>query len=65
MPSGKSRSSKQRPAEVAAEAKKQFIPIIKNDPRWNTFSYLYHEPLTQLAFADPPLVLEPPEFCKC
>lgn len=63
MPTGKSRSSKQRPAEVAAEAKKHFIPIIRNNPKWTTFSYLYHEPLSQLGFADLPLTLDPPEFC--
>lgn len=65
MPSGNTRPSKQRPAEVAAEAKKQFIPIVKSNSQWQTFSYLYQEPLSQLAFVDPPRTLDPPEFCRC
>ena len=65
MPSGgSSRSMKPRPAEVAAEAKKHYFPIIKNSPEWSTFSFLYPDPLSQMRFLDPPLSVDPPQFCR-
>jgi hypothetical protein len=63
MPSGSSKS-KPKPADVAAETKKQLIPTVRNKyAQFNIFSYLYHHPLSQLSFLERPLDLSPPRFC--
>ncbi|KAI1082451.1 hypothetical protein F5B20DRAFT_503461 [Whalleya microplaca] len=43
-------SSKPKPSEVAAEAKRHYIPIIRNDysHQWPTHSYLFQQPLEQI-----------------
>ncbi|KAL1876369.1 hypothetical protein VTK73DRAFT_9438 [Phialemonium thermophilum] len=66
MPVGSSRkprNPKQKPSEVALEAKKQYIPIVRSNPQWKTYSYLHYDPLSELLFAGPPpRNLGPPEF---
>ncbi|KAK0649452.1 hypothetical protein B0T16DRAFT_436339 [Cercophora newfieldiana] len=62
MPSGSSKA-KQKPAEVAADTKKQLIPIIRSKyAQFNLSSYIYHHPISQLGFAGRPLDLSPPRF---
>jgi len=65
MPSGSSRS-KPKPAEVASETKKQYIPLIRKQyaAQYKTYSYIYLQPLHQLNFLDRPVDLSPPRFCK-
>jgi hypothetical protein len=64
MPSGSSKS-KPKPADVAAETKKQLIPTVRNKyAQFNIFSYIYHHPLSQLNFLERPLDLSPPRFCE-
>ncbi|KAI0912713.1 hypothetical protein F4824DRAFT_487928 [Ustulina deusta] len=42
--------SKPKPAEVAAEAKRNYIPIIRSEyaQQWPTYSYLFQQPLQQI-----------------
>ncbi|KAK0725368.1 hypothetical protein B0H67DRAFT_598635 [Lasiosphaeris hirsuta] len=63
MPLGTSKS-KPKPAEVASETKKQYIPLIKKQyaAQFKTYSYIYHQPLAQLNFLERPLDLSPPAF---
>lgn len=67
MPSGH-KSSKPKPAEVAHEAKKHYIPLIRAQYAhiWNTYSYFYDHPLTQINFGEieRPLNVSAPRFCK-
>ncbi len=64
MPSG-SKPSKPKPADVAADTKKNYIPLIKKQYGniWNTHSYLFTEPLAQLTFTDHERCTGSPEFC--
>ncbi|KAK3319925.1 hypothetical protein B0T19DRAFT_467840 [Cercophora scortea] len=64
MPSSGSKSSKPKPSEVAAEAKKHFIPLIRNEyaSKWNPMSYIYEQPLAQITFLERPLDVSPPQF---
>ena len=66
MPSGSSRPSKPKPSEVAADTRKNYLPMIKKHyaSTWPTHSYLYQQPLAQCRFVDRPLDLSPPHFCK-
>ncbi|KAK0749873.1 hypothetical protein B0T18DRAFT_117029 [Schizothecium vesticola] len=52
MPSGSSSKSKPKPADVASETKRKFIPLIREEyaGRYKINSYLYHQPLAQLDF---------------
>lgn len=63
----KSSYPKPKPSEVAAETKRAYLPLIKNTyaEYWPTHSILVPSPLTQLAFADRPANIEPPQFCEC
>ncbi|KAL1836921.1 hypothetical protein VTJ49DRAFT_4498 [Mycothermus thermophilus] len=63
MPSSSSKS-KPKPSEVASEAKRYYIPLIreKYSSTWATCSYLYEQPLDQITFTDRPLDLSPPTF---
>jgi hypothetical protein len=65
MPSSSSKS-KPKPSEVASEAKRLYIPVIREQyaSTWNTFSYIYHQPLLQINFLERPLDLSPPVFCE-
>jgi hypothetical protein len=65
MPSSSSKS-KPKPSEVASEAKRYYIPHIREKyaSTWNTFSYIYHQPLLQINFLERPLDLSPPMFCE-
>ncbi|KAK3689854.1 hypothetical protein B0T22DRAFT_180913 [Podospora appendiculata] len=64
MPSSGSKSAKPKPSEVAAETKKHYIPLIRNEyaSKWNPMSYIYHEPLVQINFLERPLDVSPPQF---
>ncbi|KAL2023742.1 hypothetical protein VTK56DRAFT_1456 [Thermocarpiscus australiensis] len=59
-----SHRSKPKPSEVASEAKRYYIPLIKNEYAlvWATNSYIYHQPLQQIDFLERPLDLSPPHF---
>ena len=50
MPSSSSRSNRPRASEVASEAKRYYIPHIRNrcSDIWPTVSYLYDSPISQL-----------------
>lgn len=62
MPSGSSKS-KPKPAEVAAETKKQMIPIIRNKyAHINISSVIYHHPFDEINFQNRPMDLSPPQF---
>jgi len=66
MPGGSSKS-KPKPAEVASETKKQYIPLIKKQyaAQFRTYSYIYCSPLRQINLGrDRPLDISPPRFCK-
>lgn len=65
MPPSSSKSSP-KPSEVAAEAKRHYIPLIRKEyaSRWPTCSYIYHQPLAQISFLDRALDLSPPHFCE-
>lgn len=65
MPSASSKS-KPKPSEVASEAKRYYIPTIREKyaSTWSTCSYIYHQPLLQINFPERPLDLSPPHFCK-
>ena len=65
MPSGSSKSNP-KPAEVASEAKKQYIPLIRKQyaVQFKTYSYIYHQPLAQLNLIERPIDLSPPQFCE-
>ncbi|KAI1182941.1 hypothetical protein F5B17DRAFT_443833 [Nemania serpens] len=61
-------SSKPKPAEVAAEAKKHYIPIIRSEyaHQWPTYSYLFQKPLDQIPLLPLGPSLPPiPEFYVC
>ncbi|KAI1112516.1 hypothetical protein F5Y14DRAFT_264991 [Nemania sp. NC0429] len=61
-------SSKPKPADVAAEAKKNYIPIIRSEyaHQWTTCSYLFQRPLDQIRLEPLGLSLPPiPEFHVC
>ena len=66
MPSSTSKS-KPKPSEVASEAKRVYIPAIREKfaSTWTTCSYIYQSPLQQITFAERPLDLSPPVFCEC
>ncbi|KAI8627106.1 hypothetical protein F5Y19DRAFT_179552 [Xylariaceae sp. FL1651] len=58
-------SSKPKPSEIAAEAKRHYIPMIKNDyaQQWPTHSYLFQKPLEQIPLQPlGPSLPPPPEF---
>ncbi|KAI1332295.1 hypothetical protein F5Y16DRAFT_407578 [Xylariaceae sp. FL0255] len=58
-------SSKPRPGEVAAEAKRHYIPLIRNEyaHQWPTHSYLFQKPLEQIPLQPlGPLFPSHPEF---
>ncbi|KAG7293812.1 hypothetical protein NEMBOFW57_003869 [Staphylotrichum longicolle] len=63
MPSSSSKS-KPKPSEVASEAKRYYIPTIRDKyaSTWTTCSYIYHQPLLQINFIERPLDLSPPHF---
>ncbi|KAL2137104.1 hypothetical protein VTI74DRAFT_8736 [Chaetomium olivicolor] len=63
MPSSSSKS-KPKPSEVASEAKRYYIPLIRKEyaSTWATCSYIYHQPLLQINFLERPLDLAPPHF---
>ena len=65
MPSSSSKS-KPKPSEVASEAKRIYIPTIREKyaATWSTCSYIYHQPLLQINFDERPLELSPPVFCE-
>ena len=65
MPSSSSKS-KPKPSEVASEAKRYYIPTIRDKyaSTWTTCSYTYHQPLLQISFIERPLDLSPPHFCQ-
>lgn len=65
MPSSSSKS-KPKPSEVASEAKRYYIPTIRDKyaSTWTTCSYIYHQPLLQINFIERPLDLSPPHFCQ-
>lgn len=65
MPSSSSKS-KPKPSEVASEAKRIYIPTIREKyaATWSTCSYIYHQPLLQITFDERPLDLSPPVFCE-
>ncbi|KAI0390498.1 hypothetical protein F5Y17DRAFT_56005 [Xylariaceae sp. FL0594] len=48
-------SSKPKPSEVASEAKRHYIPLIRKQyaEQWPTWSYVFQQPLTQISL--PPL----------
>ncbi|TRX92506.1 hypothetical protein FHL15_006673 [Xylaria flabelliformis] len=61
-------SSKPKPTEVAAEAKKHYIPIIRNEyaHQWPTYSYLFQKPLEQIPLQPLGPSLPPnPDFYVC
>ncbi|KAK0747272.1 hypothetical protein B0T21DRAFT_279761 [Apiosordaria backusii] len=63
MPSSSSKS-KPKPSEVASEAKRVYIPYIREHyaSRWPTCSIIYAQPLAQISFIERPLDLSPPTF---
>ncbi|KAK3942011.1 hypothetical protein QBC46DRAFT_428238 [Diplogelasinospora grovesii] len=69
-PSGASKStkpkesSKPKAAEVAAETKKVYFPLFRDQyaSRWKSYSYLYQQPLAQLMFAERTTDISPPVF---
>ncbi|KAL2117489.1 hypothetical protein VTJ04DRAFT_7149 [Mycothermus thermophilus] len=63
MPPSSSKS-KPKPSEVASEAKRIYIPLIREKyaQTWLTASYLYEQPLSQIVFNDRPIDLSPPTF---
>jgi hypothetical protein len=65
MPSSSSKY-KPKPSEVASEAKKQYIPLIRRDYAsvWTTCSYIYQQPLLQINFDERLVDLSPPLFCE-
>lgn len=65
MPSASSKA-KPKPSEVASEAKRYYIPLIKKEYAsiYATSSYLYHQPLLQINFLEGPVDLAPPHFCE-
>lgn len=66
MPGGSSKY-KPKPAEVASETKKQYIPLIKKQyaAQFRTYSYIYCSPLRQINLGrDRPIDISPPRFCK-
>lgn len=67
MPGSSKHPPKQKPSEVAAETKRKYLPLIKNQyaDHWQTYSWLIPHPLTQLALAGRPATLNHPTFCKC
>jgi hypothetical protein len=65
MPSSSSKSNP-KPSEVASEAKRYYIPLIRKEyaAAWATSSYIYHQPLLQINFLERPADLAPPHFCE-
>jgi hypothetical protein len=65
MPSGSSSKSKPKPADVASETKRKFIPQIREEyaDRYQINSYLYHQPLAQLDFHSRLTDYVSPNFC--
>ncbi|KAK5654310.1 hypothetical protein OQA88_7488 [Cercophora sp. LCS_1] len=63
MPSGSSKS-KPKPAEVASETKKQYIPLIRKQyaAQFSTFSWFFARPLEMLDVPGRALDLSPPRF---
>ncbi|KAK0611563.1 hypothetical protein B0T14DRAFT_571443 [Immersiella caudata] len=62
MPSGSSKS-KPKPADVAAETKKQLIPTVRNKyAQVDMTSYFFHHPMSQINFIERPIDLSPPQF---
>lgn len=60
-------SSKPRPAEVAFEARKHYIPTIQNEyaQQWPTYSYLFQKPMEQIPLSPLGPALPPnPDFCE-
>ena len=65
MPSGSSKSSKPKPAEVAAETKKHYTPLIKKTYPGTVCSNLYPVPLAyELVPRMEPATLPPPVFSE-
>ncbi|KAJ8121172.1 hypothetical protein ONZ43_g2311 [Nemania bipapillata] len=65
MPSSK---PKPKPSEVAGEAKRHYIPIIRSEyaHQWPTYSYLFQKPLEQIPLLPLGPSLPPnPEFYVC
>lgn len=62
-----SKSSKPKASEVAAETKKYYIPLIRKNyaSSWPTMSYLYHQPLQQLAVPRPESLATPTFHVTC
>lgn len=61
-------SSKPRPAEVAFEARKHYIPTIQNEyaQQWPTYSYLFQKPMEQIPLSPLGPALPPnPDFYVC
>ncbi|KAI1174513.1 hypothetical protein F4777DRAFT_579947 [Nemania sp. FL0916] len=61
-------SSKPKPADVAAEAKRYYIPLIRSDyaQQWPTYSYLFQKPLEQIPLTPLGPSLPPnPQFYIC
>ncbi|GAB1317580.1 hypothetical protein MFIFM68171_07790 [Madurella fahalii] len=66
MPSSSSKS-KPKASEVASEAKKYYIPLIRKEytSTWATDSYIFEQPLLQINFLERPLDITPPHFYVC
>ncbi|KAI1813691.1 hypothetical protein GGS20DRAFT_468032 [Poronia punctata] len=61
-------SSKPKPIDVAAEAKKQYIPLIRDEyaHQWPTYSYLFQKPIEQIPLQPlGPSFSPSPEFYVC
>lgn len=61
-------SSKPKPSDVAADAKRNYIPTIRREyaHQWPTYSYIFQQPLLQIPLQ--PLISSvprSPEFCEC
>lgn len=57
-------SGRSGPLKIAAQVKKELIPLVQKNPAWRTYSYLFEDPFAQLPLADAPLTPKPPEFCR-
>ena len=56
-------SSKPKPADVAAEAKKTYIPAIRKMGCYPFYSHLFRAPIDEISF-NPSNILVPPSFRK-
>ena len=65
MPSGSSKS-KPKPADVASETKRKYIPLIREEysGQYNIYSYMFFQPLLQINFGQRQCDFTPPCFCK-